>query len=171
MASALVARARAGDLEALEHVYRAYRSAVYSLGRRLCGNAEDAEDVLQDTFLEVCRSIDRYRGDGSLWGWVRQVAVSKALMRLRCERGRGARSNGGHGPDPETLGVPPHEPGGPIDLEAALSRLAPLTRAVLWLHDVEGYTHEEIGELLGKTTSFSKSRLSRAHRRLREWLA
>lgn len=162
-----VARAQAGDLEALERVYRAYRAPVYNLGRRICGNEEDAEDVLQETFLEVCRSIGKFRGDGSLWGWVRQVAVSKALMLLRRDRHRAARSLNG---DDNLMGRLPPEPTVPIDLESALQRLSPLTRAVLWLHDVEGYTHEEIGELMGKTASFSKSQLSRAHRRLREWL-
>jgi RNA polymerase sigma-70 factor (ECF subfamily) len=170
VASAEVARARAGDLEALEDVYRAYQGRVYNLGRRICGNEEDAEDVLQDTFLEVCRSIGRFRGDGSLWSWVRQVAVSKALMLLRRERHRVASSLDGDGNLAEMVGRPPPEPTVPIDLETALGRLAPVTRAVLWLHDVEGYTHEEIGEAMGRTASFSKSQLSRAHRRLREWL-
>jgi RNA polymerase sigma-70 factor (ECF subfamily) len=170
-ASAEVARARAGDVEALERLYRAFRTPVYNLGRRICGNEEDAEDVLQETFLEVCRSIAGYRGDGSLWGWIRRVAVSKALMLLRRERNRAGRSADGYGLSPDAVGARPPEPAGPIDLEVALGRLPPVTRAVLWLHDVEGYTHEEIGELMGKTASFSKSRLSRAHRRLREWLA
>jgi len=170
LASAEVARARSGDLEALENVYRAFRGPVYSLGRRICGNEEDAEDVLQETFLEVCRSIRRFRGDGSLWGWVRQVAVSKALMLLRRERGRNGRTAVDGRLSPDVLGMVPAEPTGPIDLEAALGRLPAITRAVLWLHDVEGYTHEEIGEAMGKTASFSKSQLSRAHKRLREWL-
>ncbi|MGD2153065.1 MAG: sigma-70 family RNA polymerase sigma factor [Gemmatimonadales bacterium] len=170
VASAEVARARAGDLEALEEVYRAFQAPVYNLGRRICGNEEDAEDVLQDTFLEVCRSIGKFRGDGSLWSWVRRVAVSKALMLLRRERQRAGCSLDGDGGFAGMVGRAPPEPTGPIDLETALGRLMPLTRAVLWLHDVEGYTHEEIGELMGKTASFSKSQLSRAHRRLREWL-
>ncbi len=170
VASAEVARARAGDLEALEEVYRAYQGRVYNLGRRICGNEEDAEDVLQDTFLEVCRSIGRFRGEGSLWSWVRQVAVSKALMLLRRERHRTAHSLDGDGNLAGMVGRAPPEPTVPIDLETALGRLAPVTRAVLWLHDVEGSTHEEIGELMDKTASFSKSQLSRAHRRLREWL-
>jgi DNA-directed RNA polymerase specialized sigma24 family protein len=169
-AGAEVARARAGDRDALETVYRAFQAPVYNLGRRICGNEEDAEEVLQETFLEVCRSIRGFRGEGSLWGWVRQVAVSKALMLLRRERGRAARTVGGDSFSLDALGAPPPEPTGPIDLEAALGRLSPVSRAVLWLHDVEGYTHEEIGEMLGKTASFSKSQLSRAHRRLREWL-
>lgn len=169
----VVAQARRGDLDALEEVYYAYQSSVYNLARRICGNEEDAEDVLQETFLEVCRSIRRFRGDGSLWGWIRQVAVSKALMHLRRERRRAAEPldtvNGG----PVRSGggaVRSPEPTAPIDLETAVTRLTPVTRAVLWLHDVEGYTHEEIGEMMGKTASFSKSQLSRAHRRLREWL-
>jgi RNA polymerase sigma-70 factor (ECF subfamily) len=169
VANAHVARARAGDLEALEAVYRAFEGPVYTIGRRICGNEEDAEDVLQDTFLEVCRSIGRFRGDGSLWGWVRQVAVSKALMLLRRERKRMNRSLLGGGITPDSLGRVP-DPSAPMDLEVALGRLPPVTRAVLWLHDVEGYTHEEIGEMMGKTASFSKSQLSRAHKRLREWL-
>ncbi|UCF19687.1 MAG: sigma-70 family RNA polymerase sigma factor [Gemmatimonadota bacterium] len=170
VASALVAQAREGDLKALESVYLAYQNAVYNLGRRICGNEEDAEDVLQDTFLEVCRSIGKFRGEGSLWGWIRQVAVSKALMLLRRERNRKIHFFGETGGLPEFVGNMPREPAGPIDLETALGRLPPVTRAVLWLHDVEGYTHEEIGQLMGKTASFSKSQLSRAHRRLREWL-
>jgi DNA-directed RNA polymerase specialized sigma24 family protein len=78
---------------------------------------------------------------------------------------------GGGELDPETLGGARPEPTAPVDLETALNRLAPVSRAVLWLHDVEGYTHEEIGEMLGGTASFSKSQLARAHKRLRNWLA
>ncbi len=171
LANAQVARARAGDLEALGTVYRAYEAPVYNLGRRICGNEEDAEDVLQETFLEVCHSIRKYRGDGSFWAWVRQVAVSKALMLLRRRRSRPTRSLDGDGVVWGEVGSATPEPAAAIDLETALNRLPPVSRAVLWLHDVEGYTHEEIGELMGKTASFSKSQLSRAHRRLREWLS
>jgi DNA-directed RNA polymerase specialized sigma24 family protein len=168
--SVQITRARAGDLEALETVYRAFEGPVYTIGRRICGNEEDAEDVLQDTFLEVCRSIGRFRGDGSLWGWIRQVAVSKALMLLRRERRWASRSPFSDDGMPGGVAGRAPDPSAPVDLEAALGRLPPVTRAVLWLHDVEGYTHEEIGEMMGKTTSFSKSQLSRAHKRLREWL-
>jgi len=165
-AKSLVARARAGDFAALEHLYRTYERPVYTLARRLTRAPEDAEDVLQETFLEVCRSLRQWRGEGSLWGWIRTIAASKALMRYRREKLReweplednvaGARA----GED-----VPLR-----MDLEAALARLPERSRAVVWLHDVEGYTHEEIAELMGMTTSFSKSQLARAHDRLRRWL-
>jgi RNA polymerase sigma factor (sigma-70 family) len=84
----LVARARSGDLEALEALYRAFETPVYNLALRILRNAEDAEDVLQETFLEVVRSIKQYRGEGHLWGWIRRIAASKALMRIRRNRVR-----------------------------------------------------------------------------------
>ena len=163
-ARSLVARARAGDDEALEHLYRAYERGVYTLARRLTPSAEDAEDVLQETFLEVCRSLGRWRGDGSLWGWIRTIAASKALMRYRREKVREAD-------ELDDVAGPRHDDV-PLrmDLEAAMARLPERSRAVVWLHDVEGYTHEEIAELMGQTASFSKSQLARAHQKLRGWL-
>jgi RNA polymerase sigma-70 factor (ECF subfamily) len=162
----VLSRARAGDAAALERVYRAYETPVYNLARRICRTVEDAEDVLQETFFEVCRSIGQYRGEGSLWGWVRSIAASKALMRLRRNKYR----------DTDELDEEFHRPtmkvdgGLRMDLEAALERLPETSRAVVWLHDVEGYTHEEIAGMMGKTVSFSKSQLARAHTRLRRWL-
>ena len=79
----LLAQARVGDLDALESLCRAFEVPVYNLARRICRTPEDAEDVLQETSFEICRSIHQYRGDGSLWGWVRTIAASKAFMRLR----------------------------------------------------------------------------------------
>src|SRR3989442_11430688 len=99
----LVARARTGDLEALEALYRAFETPVYNFARRILRTPEDAEDVLQETFLEVVKSISQYRGEGHLWGWIRQIAASKALMRIRRNQVRAAEpldeeAAGGHGP-------------------------------------------------------------------------
>jgi RNA polymerase sigma-70 factor (ECF subfamily) len=164
-----VERAKTGDLDALERVYRSYEGLVYAMGRRICRTEEDAEDVLQETFLEVCRSIRGFRGtgSGSLTAWVKRIAASKALMRVRREKYRDAdelAEDGG------AIGVRPMDVGLQLDLEAALARLPETSRAVVWLHDVEGYTHEDIAEMMGKTASFSKSQLARAHTRLRAWL-
>ena len=164
-----ISRARSGDLEALERVYRAYEALVYSMARRICRTPEDAEDVLQETFLEVCRSIDRFRGSGpgSLTAWIKRIAASKALMKVRREKYRQTDElveDGG------MVGSRPADVGLRMDLEAALARLSPTSRAVVWLHDVEGYTHEDIAEMMEKTVSFSKSQLARAHKRLRGWL-
>lgn len=164
-ADAVLPGVKAGDPAAQEALYRAFEAPVYNLARRICRTTEDAEDVMQETFFEVFRSIGRFRGDGSLWGWVRTIASSKALMRLRRNKYR----------DTDEL----FEDFAParkddtalrMDLEAALERLSETARAVVWLHDVEGYTHEEIGSMMGKTPSFSKSQLARAHARLRRWL-
>lgn len=164
-ADAVVARAKQGDPVALEALYAAYSTPAYNLARRICRTTEDAEDVLQETFFEVCRSIRNYRGDGSIWGWIRTVTSSKALMRLRRNKYRDT--------DDLTDELAPSRAGSHalrMDLESALARLSETSRAVVWLHDVEGYTHEEIALQMGKTVSFSKSQLARAHQRLRLWL-
>ena len=164
-ARSLVERARAGDYAALEHLYRAYERGVYALARRLTPTAEDAEDVLQETFLEVCRSVGSWRGEGSLWGWIRTIAANKALMRFRREKLRAGEPLFDDSGESAGTDVPLR-----MDLETALGRLPERSRAVVWMHDVEGYTHEEIAELMGMTTSFSKSQLERAHDKLRRWL-
>src|SRR5438046_9955754 len=79
----LVARAQAGDEAAFEALYRAFETPVYNLVRRILRRPEDAEDVLQETFLEIVRNIKQYRGEGHLWGWIRRIATTKALWRIR----------------------------------------------------------------------------------------
>jgi RNA polymerase sigma factor (sigma-70 family) len=164
-AEALLARARTGDPQAFEGLYRAFESPVYNLARRICRTAEDAEDVMQETFFEVCRSIGQFRGQGSLWGWIRTITASKALMRLRRNKYRDTDEL-----HDEVVAQRREDTALRMDLEAALERLSETSRAVVWLHDVEGYTHEEIAGMMGKTVSFSKSQLARAHARLKLWL-
>ncbi|MGH7606545.1 MAG: RNA polymerase sigma factor [Gemmatimonadales bacterium] len=165
----LIARAQAGDEAALEALYRAFETPVYTLARRMLRRPEDAEDVLQETFLEVVRSIKQYRGEGYLWGWIRRIAATKALMRIRRDQVRAGDSL-----EDDVAGPPGGSPtlhvGANIDLERAFEHLSETSRAVVWLHDVEGYTHEEIAEQMGKSVSFSKSQLARAHARLRRML-
>ena len=162
----LIARAKAGELEALEQVYRAFETPVYNLARRILRSPEEAEDVVQETFLEIVRSIKGYRGEGQLWAWVRRIASSKALMRIRRDRVRAEDEFD----ETMTAGVAPAGVALQVDLERAFEQLSETSRAVVWLHDVEGYTHEEIAEMMGKTVSFSKSQLARAHARLRRTL-
>ncbi len=164
-----IQRAKSGDLAALERVYRAYESTVYTQARRICRTAEDAEEVLQETFLEVCRSIGKFRGTapGSLTAWIKRIASSKALIRIRHEK---YRQTDELQEDSGWAGRRDGDVGLQLDLEAALQQLSDTSRAVVWLHDVEGFTHEEIAEQMGKTVSFSKSQLSRAHARLRGML-
>ena len=161
-ADAVLARARTGDAAALEALFRAFEGPVYNLARRICRTTEDAEDVVQETFFEVCRSIRNYRGDGSIWGWIRSITASKALMRLRRNKYRDTDEL-----DDQVTPMRREDTALRMDLEAALERLGETSRAVVWLHDVEGYAHDEIAGMMGKTVSFSKSQLARAHARLR----
>jgi RNA polymerase sigma-70 factor (ECF subfamily) len=167
----LLARARRGDIAALECLYEAFAEPVYTLARRLCRSTEEAEEVLQETFLEIVRSVDRFRGDGAIGAWIRRIAVSKALTGLRRKRrGDVELVEEVHWTPNEMPIVDEADGWRRVDLEKALSRLPDASRAVVWLHDVEGLTHAEIGKIFGRSTSFSKSQLSRAHARLRSWL-
>ena len=164
-ADRVVARARAGDPAALEQLYRAFEAPVYNLARRICRTTEDAEDVLQETFFEVCRSIGRYREEGSLWGWVRTIAASKALMRLRRNKYRETEEL-----HDEVTGRQREDTALRMDLEAAIATLPKGARRVFTLHDIEGYKHEEIAEMLGVTSGATKAQLHRARLLLREAL-
>ena len=168
-----VSRARAGAIDAQEAIYRAFQRPVRTLARRLVPSVAAAEDLAQDVFVEVLTKLDQYDGRGSFAGWVRSITVNKCLMHLRSPWQRARRWLDSVGEDggvvwPER-GSPPAT-GDAVDLERALARLGDTARAVVWLHDVEGYTHAEIGRLLGGTASFSKSQLARAHAQLRELL-
>ncbi len=163
-----IRRARQGDQMAYEAIYRAFAPAVFTLAVRLVGERSKAEDVLQETFIEIMRSIGSFRGDAGLGTWIRRIAVSKGLMLLRSSWERKGQSLS---PEVEALySAPDASLDDAADLGEALAALEPQSRAVVWLHDVEGYTHAEIGALLQKTSSYSKSRLSRAHRVLRDFL-
>jgi len=166
----LVARAQRGDMKAHAVLYRAFAGGVNGVARRLCRSPDVAEEIVQDTFVEVIHSIGRFRGEAPVGAWIRRIAVSKCLMHLRSYWERNKR---GLPEDDEAIG--PATPAAPdvhgrLDLEIALGLLPATARTVVWLHDVEGYTHEEIGALLGQTASFSKSQLARAYARLRELL-
>jgi RNA polymerase sigma-70 factor (ECF subfamily) len=170
----VLARARHGDMQALESIYHTFETPVYTLARRLCSQAEEADEVLQETFLEVVRSIRRFRGEAPFGAWLRQVAISKALQRLRRAQVRKVEVDSGD-PQPEaSLGetelIDRNRSSERIDLERALARLPYTARVVVWLYDVVGLSHPEIAELMGRSVSFSKSQLSRAHSRLRVWL-
>ena len=172
----LLARARAGERVAFEQLYRGFERPVFTLAMRMCGDREEAAEVLQDTMLKVLKRVSEFRGTGSggegspFWAWLRQIAVNEALMRLRSRR-----SHGNEVPIEDEYALEDHAPLPPTaadaaQLQRALARLPAITRSVLWLYHAEGYTHEEIAALMQRTTSFSKSQLARGGRRLRHLL-
>lgn len=171
--TALLARARGGEAAALEQLFRWFERPVFTLALRICGDRHEADDVLQDTMLKVFSSLDRFRGDGGspFWGWLRQVAVNEALMRLRRSR-RLEREEGDDAVDAlaEDLAPPPPAAADAALLQRALAELPDATRSVLWLYHAEGYTHQEIADAMQRSVSFSKSQLARGTRRLRTLL-
>ena len=185
----ILLRARCGEQAAQAHIYTTLSPTVFGLIRRIVGHRALAEDLFQDTMMVVFERLGSFRGEAPLGAWVRQVAVTRCLMYLRSpwhrarialdrldepapSRERSAGASGGAIDPHHAIGLRLTLPDGwsdQMDLERALDTLSPTARAVVWLYDVEGYSHEEIARQFGRSVSFSKSQLARAHARLREW--
>jgi RNA polymerase sigma-70 factor (ECF subfamily) len=160
-----LARARRGDRDAHAELYTLFAGSVFTLARRMLASKALAEDVLQETFVEVICKIDGFRGDAEVGTWIKRIAINKCLMHVRSSWvSRRVQSDAEPAGEQRTGGLEQ------VALERALDQVADVARAVVWLHDVEGYTHAEIGQLMGRTASFSKSQLARAHERLRALL-
>ncbi|HEX4049758.1 MAG TPA: sigma-70 family RNA polymerase sigma factor [Steroidobacteraceae bacterium] len=170
VAPELIDGARGGDEVAQARLYSELAPATFALIRRIVGARAVAEDLFQETLMTVFERLDAFRGEAPLGAWVRQIAVSRCLMYLRSPWQR-ARLDLGARLDEELVArsEPGRLPSDGLDMERALASLSPTARAVVWLFEVEGYSHQEIARAFGRTTSFSKSQLARAHRRLREW--
>jgi len=171
----LIQRARDADAAAQAAIYRALGPAVFALIRRLVGNRAVAEDLFQDTMMALFQRLGDFRGEAPLGAWLRQIAVTRCLMYLRSPWHR-ARLHWEFGDDDPSLRaamlpVTPATSADVVDVERALASLTSVGRAVVWLFEVEGYSHEEIARLFGRSVSFSKSQLARALARLRQGLA
>ena len=173
----LLARARAGDRAAFEQLYRWFERPVFTLALRMCGSRNEADEVLQETMLKLWSGIggsgtNMYRGENGspFWGWLRQIAVNEALLRLRRQKRLVAEITVEEDDLPQDQGLPPAAAADAALLQRALEALPAATRSVLWLYHAEGYTHDEIAELMQRTPSFSKSQVSRGTRRLRALL-
>ncbi len=168
----LVARLRAGDTTAYEELYRQHGTRLFNLAYRLLGHAADAEDQLQDIFLQVFRRIDSFKGDSSLSTWMYRLAMNLCLDRLRSKAGKADRRTAGLDDAtpvmarPGALEYTVHR----LDLERAIATLPGACRAAFLLHDVEGFEHREVGKILGVSEGTSKSQVHKARLRIREHL-
>ncbi len=166
--SQMIRRASQGDARAVRGLYDRYNPRVYAVVRRIAGDDHTAQDYAQETWVRAVRALPTFRGESKFSTWLHRIAVNAALQARRRESTRQDREV----PIPDTVPVRPPR-GDPLlaqRLEKALDRLPEGMRRVLILHDVEGYTHREIGEMTGVTTGTSKSQLFRARAKLREWL-
>jgi len=164
-ADAEVTAAAAGDRRAFERLYRVHVDRVYAICLRMLADRQWAEEVTQDVFVRVWQKLPSFRGESTFSTWLHRVTVNVVLSRRKRAGVAGARMS-----DDDTLDEAPARAvfvGERLDLDAAIAGLPAGARRVFVLHDVEGFTHEEIGEQLGITSGGSKAQLHRARMLLR----
>jgi len=172
-------RARDGDRTVFEYLYLLYSRRVYAVCLRMVGNTADAEDLTQEAFLLLFRKIHTFRGESAFSTWLHRLAVNLVLMRLRKKSYPIVSIEQTPDPDDETT-LPSIDIGAPdlllegsidrINLERCIERLPAGYLAIFVLHDIQGYQHGEIAEILGRSVGDSKSQLHKARMRLRELL-
>ena len=171
--------AQKGDAAAFEFLYQLHSRRVYALCLRMVSNPPDAEDLAQEAFLQLFRKIGTFRGESAFSTWLHRMTVNVVLMRLRKKSLPAISLEETTEPDEET-GGPRKDVGaadlrlsGAVDrvnLERSIERLPPGYKTVSVLHDVQGYEHNEIAEMMGCSVGNSKSQLHKARTRLRELL-
>ncbi len=174
-----IRRAQQGDAAAFERIYRLHSRRVYALCLRMVGNTAAAEDLTQEAFLQLFRKIATFRGESAFSTWLHRLAVNVVLMRLRKKTLPESSLEETTEPDEET-GGPRKDIGGPdllltgsidrVNLERAIEQLPPGYKTVFVLHDIQGYEHNEIAEIMNCSIGNSKSQLHKARMRLRELL-
>lgn len=173
-----IEQAKGGNAEAFEALYGFHKRRVYSLCLRMTGNTAQAEDLTQEAFLQLYRKIGTFRGESAFSTWLHRMAVNVVLMQLR-KKGLPEVSldemlEPQHEDAPKRdIGARDNVLAGSVDrvnLERAIAGLPPGYRVVFMLHDVEGYEHNEIAEMMGCSIGNSKSQLHKARLKLRDLL-
>ncbi len=171
--------AQGGDAAAFEFLYHLHSRRVYALCLRMMNNPSDAEDLMQEAFMQLFRKIGTFRGESAFSTWLHRMTVNVVLMRLRKKSLPVSSLEETTEPDEETggprkdIGAPDLRLSGAIDrvnLERSVEKLPPGYRTVFVLHDVQGYEHNEIADIMGCSVGNSKSQLHKARTRLRALL-
>jgi RNA polymerase sigma-70 factor, ECF subfamily len=163
-------RAIAGDERAMQRLWSQHAPHIDAVVRRLCGDPELAADISQEVWMQIFRALPSYRGDSQFGTWAHRIAVNRTLNALRKIR-RIAKLEVDIEDDSAMTEIDTEGKFVAESIEQAMSKLSPGARAVFVLHDIEGYTHGEIGEELGITSGGSKSQLFKARAKLRKLLA
>jgi RNA polymerase sigma-70 factor, ECF subfamily len=174
----VISKAQAGDMSCFEMLYNRHKRRVFSLCLRMTGNYAEAEDVTQEAFLQLYRKIASFRGESAFSTWLHRLSVNIVLMRFRKksipEVSLQETLESQHEDAPiREFGKSDDSLNGSVDrltLEWAIRELPPGYRMIFVLHDVEGYEHNEIAEMLGCSTGNSKSQLHKARMKLRSLL-
>jgi len=167
----LAQRSAAGDMEAFEELYRRHFRRVYALCLRMLGNPTEAEDLTQETFIQLYNKIGSFRGDSQFTTWLHRMTVNQVLMHFRRRKSRPEFTTP-EGETPVQIVRGTENPNAMpvvdrITLENSISQLPPGYRSVFVLHDVEGYDHGEIAGMLGISVGTSKSQLHKARLKMR----
>ncbi len=162
IADLAVERARRGDLEAFREVYATHVGRIHALSLRMTANPSLAEEYTQEVFVKAWRKLGSFRGEAAFSSWLHRVAVNTILDALKRERYVEL-------PLVKRAWIPATTPA--FELERAIAGLPDKARRVFVLHDIEGYTHEEIGEFMGTTAGTARGQLHRARHLLREVLS
>jgi len=164
----LVRAAQAGSQEAFAGLVRMHQRRAYAVARAIVLSHEDAEDAVQDAFLHAYKALDRFIPDQSFGAWLNRIVSNAALDLVRRKKVRDADAL------PETVALPFRDPAVAGELRdrltVALGRLSPRQRAVIVMHDVQGFTHGEIGSALGIPEGTARSDLHHARAALRRLL-
>ena len=177
----MILRIQQGEIGYFEELYHAHKTRIYTLCRRMTRNVAIAEELTQETFLTAYRRLDTFRNEAAFSTWLHRIAVNVVLMYIRQLQSRGGtmpsldepQSNGDSEAPRDLIGVSDTRLTSTltrIELMRAIDQLAPGYRLVLVLHDIEGYEHVEIAEMLGCSTGNTKSQLHKARLRLRHLL-
>ncbi|MBL4753183.1 MAG: sigma-70 family RNA polymerase sigma factor [Flavobacteriales bacterium] len=171
--SALIEKCRDGDINAHYELYQLYSKAMYNVSTRIMSNHEDAQDVLQDAFLDAFKSLNKFRGDSSFGSWLKRIVVNKSINALKKKNKNGeVRFDDFHVSVVESNGVHSEEELDyqPEMIQTAINRLPEGCRVVFTLYYLEGYKHKEIAKTLNVSVSTSKSQLNRAKKLLQKTL-
>ncbi len=163
-----------GDMAAFETLYERHHRRVYSLCLRMVANSTEAEELAQEVFIQLFRKLGSFRGESAFTTWLHRLTVNHVLMHFR-KKGVKLEKTTEEGEIGEIQDLIQGVGERPrfvdrIALDKAIAELPPGYRTVFVLHDVEGFEHEEIGNMLGVSTGTSKSQLHKARMRLREFL-
>lgn len=179
VAEELIRSAQSGDMHAHAELYKLFSQAVFTLAHGICRNPQCAEDVLSNTFVQLINKVSTFKFQAPFGMWLRQMAVNESLMHLRKQKKHRLTLSSDEfdifdidmASQVELSAAVVHNSESKhsdrLDLNAMLETLPEPVRLVLWLKEVEGYTHQEIADMMGRTPSYSKSITARAYTFLR----
>lgn len=171
----LAARCQRGDVDAFERLYRDHSGRLYNLAYRMSGAAADAEDLVQEMFLLAHRKLASFKGESSIGTWLYRLGVNLCVDHLRSSQHRKGRATESLDDDRDRGARLPASPTNEMTLtrlalERAIAELPASYRSAFVLHDIEGFAHGEVGEILGIAEGTSKSLVHKARMKLRQYL-